>query len=213
MESLVFEKQDKPMTDSLKVAEYFGKNHFHIIRDIETKIIPDAPAEFTQSNFGLSYYKDSSGKRNKMYAMTKDGFSLLTFGFTGKKSMKFKTDYIEQFNHMADFIRQLDTARLDFHDFAQAIKDAHEEPRSYHFSNEFDLINRIVLGMSTKKFRQLHEITDDSIRPYLTPGQLDGIIRLQRFDMGLVITVPEYEERKQILTNYYTKITLKRLSA
>jgi len=36
---LVFEKNDQAMTDSLKVAEYFGKQHKHVIRDIEEKII------------------------------------------------------------------------------------------------------------------------------------------------------------------------------
>lgn len=210
MGSLVFEKNDKPMTDSLKVAEYFEKRHADVLRDIESL---ECSKEFTERNFALSFYKDDSGKRNKMRSMSFDGFMFLAMGYRGKKAAQLKEAYIKEFNRMSDFIRQIDTAKLDFHDFAQAIKDAHDEPRSYYFSNEFDLINRIVLGMSTKKFKQLNGIKDDSIRPHLTPEQLDGIIRLQRFDMGLVITVPEYDERKQMLTDYYRRVTAKRLSA
>jgi Rha family phage regulatory protein len=218
MESLVFEKQDKPMTDSLKVAEYFGREHSKVIHSIENIAQAESGVseEFTQSNFGLSHYKDSSGKHNKMYTMTKDGFTILTMGFSGKRAMAFKEAYIKEFNRMGDFIRQLDTARLDFHDFAQAIKDAHDEPRSYHFSNEFDLINRIVLGTSTRKYKKEHGIEANSIREFLTPAQLDGVIKLQRFDMGLVITIPEYEERKHILSNYYSRISqreVKRINA
>jgi len=203
MNELVFEKQDKPMTDSLKVAEYFGKRHDHVLRDIKEL---ECSEEFRQSNFGESNYMNEQRHRQPKYNMTFDGFMFLAMGYRGKRAASLKEAYIKEFNHMGDFIRQLDTARLDFHDFAQAIKEAHDEPRSYHFSNEFDLINRIVLGTSTRKYKREHGIEASSIREFLTPEQLDGVIRLQRFDMGLVVTVPEYEDRKQILSKYYGRI-------
>jgi Rha family phage regulatory protein len=211
--TLVFPHNDQPMTDSRLVAEYFGKEHRNVTRDIEVKILSDCDKEFTALNFGLSYYTDSTGKKNKMYVMTKDGFSLLAMGFTGKKAMEFKVKYIAAFNKMATFIRQLETAKLESHDFTEAIKQAHAEPRFYHFITEYDLINRIVLGIGTKKYRQVHNITGDSIRPFLTPTELDGITKLQRFDMGLVITTPDYQERKRILTDYYARIAHKALPA
>ncbi|GEM_PF-125019 len=211
---LVFEKNDQAMTDSLKVAEYFGKQHKHVIRDIEEKILTAANTDFTQPNFGLSYYKDASGKRNKMYVMTKDGFSLLAMGFTGKRAMAFKVAYINEFNHMASFIRQLETAKLEYHDFTEAIKQAHgDDYHNYHFSNELSLINKIVLGTSTGQFRKDNDVKGHSIRPYLDREQLDGVIKLQRFDMGLIITEPDYYERKRILTDYYARIKPVRLFA
>lgn len=209
MRDLVFEKRDTPMTSSLIVAEYFGKRHDHVIRDIETKILTDVSADFTAPNFGASYYKDSTGKKNKMYLMTKDGFSLLAMGFTGKKAMEFKIAYIAAFNQMASFIRQLDTAKSEFHELTDAIKFAHsDEVRSYHFSNEFDLINRIIFGVSTKKLRKERGIPDsaNSIRPYLSETELKQVIRLQRFDSGLIVTTPKYEDRKRILTEYHGKV-------
>jgi len=209
---LVFEKEGKPLTTSLKVAEYFEKRHADVLRDIEAL---DCSPEFTQRNFALSYYKDESGKKNKMMFMTFDGFIFLVMGYRGKKAARLKESYINAFNSMAAFIRQIDTARLEFKDFSEAIKQAHpDDLHSYHFSNEFDLINRIVLGMPTRKFKQQHNITANSIRPFLTPAQLDGIIKLQRFDMGLVVTIPNYDDRKRILTDYFNRITaLKAVSA
>jgi len=119
---------------------------------------------------------------------------------------------INEFNHMASFIRQLETAKLEYHDFTEAIKQAHgDDYHNYHFSNELSLINKIVLGTSTGQFRKDNDVKGHSIRPYLDREQLDGVIKLQRFDMGLIITEPDYYERKRILTDYYARIKPVRL--
>lgn len=208
--SLVFSKDDKPMTDSLRVAEYFGKTHDMVLRDVRNL---GCSPEFSLCNFAESKYRDTRGKWQPCVNMTRDGFTILAMGYTGKRAMQFKEAYISAFNKMESFIRQLSVAKSEFHDLTEAIKMAHPEIHSYHFTNEFDLINRIVLGVSTKKFRQQHRITGDSIRPFLTPEQLEAVTKLQRFDSGLVVTTPEYDERKRILTDYHTRISRKALSA
>jgi hypothetical protein len=40
--------------------------------------------------------------------MTRDGFSLLAMGFTGKKALQFKLAYIKQFNAMEAELRERD---------------------------------------------------------------------------------------------------------
>ena len=40
-----------PAVTSLQVAEAFGKNHLHVLRDIRNLLESD---DFTESNFGLS---------------------------------------------------------------------------------------------------------------------------------------------------------------
>lgn len=96
-EQLVYVENNIPITNSRLIAKTFGKQHRHVLRDIQTIGCSD---EFTQSNFGLSVYKDKSGKENKEFHITKDGFSMLAFGYTGVKAMKFKEDYIKRFNQM-----------------------------------------------------------------------------------------------------------------
>ena len=56
------------------------------------------------SNFRQSSYFNLQGKEQPCYEMTKDGFTLLAMGFTGKKAIEFKINYINAFNQMADFI-------------------------------------------------------------------------------------------------------------
>ena len=203
---MVFEKQDKPMTDSLKVAEYFGKNHQHVLRDIKEL---ECSEEFSQSNFGQSKRKDERGKYQPITDITFDGFMFLAMGYRGKKAAQIKESYIKAFNQMKDFILEIQSAKEEFKELSEAIRLSHpDELHNYHFSNEYDLINRIVLGMSTKKYKKANSIPENakSIRPYLSAEQVRAITRLEKFDTGLILTMEKYEDRKQVLMQYYSKI-------
>ena len=90
---------NQPATTSLKIAECFEKNHFHVMRDIQSWI-EQCPKDFTASNFGLSEYTDSTGRKLPMYTVFFDGFILLVMGYTGKKALQMKLAYIEAFNAM-----------------------------------------------------------------------------------------------------------------
>jgi len=139
--------------------------------------------------------------------MTRDGFTILVIGYTGQKAMKFKEIYIKRFNDMEQFIKTLVNARKDFPMLTENIKLLHENPKPYHFSNECDMINRIVTGMSAKQIRQLHGLEKGkSIRPYLTDEQVKMMETLQKVDIGLLVAVPDYEQRKRHLEWYKMKL-------
>ena len=91
----------QPVTTSLKVAEVFGKQHKHVIEAIRKLEIPK---EVSEPNFRLSSYEqhqpNGGTKSCPMYQITRDGFTLLAMGFTGKKAMEFKIAYIQAFNAM-----------------------------------------------------------------------------------------------------------------
>ena len=108
MNELVFLKKDEPMTDSLKVADVFGKRHDRVIRAIEN-IMNDSPQKWVQC-FKVSSYKDASGKENKMYLMNERAFSVLVMGFTGKKALEWKWAYAEAFEKMRKLVSEKNTA-------------------------------------------------------------------------------------------------------
>ena len=113
---------------------------------------------------------------------------------------------------MEQFIKSLYTAKTEFPAFTAAVLEAHEEPKHYHFSNEINMIYRIVLGMDAKAFRELHGIEKGAvIRPYLSEMQIGLIESLQRMDIGLLISVSDFQSRKQILENQCAKLMRKRL--
>ncbi|OFC92724.1 hypothetical protein BTGOE5_53470 [Bacillus thuringiensis] len=83
------------------MAEVFGKLHSNVIRDLEKLV--DELDEKGKLNFELSSYKPEGAKRSyKKYNLTKDGFTLLVMGFTGKKALQFKMMYINEFNRMEE---------------------------------------------------------------------------------------------------------------
>jgi len=90
------------VTTSLAIAEYFGKLHKHILRDIREAEVPDL---FRESNFGLTYYLDQQSKKQPMYHVTKDGFIFLVMGFTGREAAQIKVAYITAFNQMEAQLR------------------------------------------------------------------------------------------------------------
>lgn len=89
----------KPTTTSHDVARHFGKMHNEVLRRI-ANLLEQLPADFTERNFALSEYTDTSGRTLPAYRITRDGFMLLAMGFTGKKALQFKLAYIDAFNTM-----------------------------------------------------------------------------------------------------------------
>lgn len=99
----VYAKGGTVFASSRDVAAFFGKRHDHVLRDIKA-LIENAPT--TAPNFGASSYADSTGRTLPAYEMTRDGFTLLAMGFTGKTALGFKVRYIEEFNRMEAALKQ-----------------------------------------------------------------------------------------------------------
>jgi len=94
----------KPTCLSTDIAQHFGKRHDHVLRDIEN-LLPQLPVKHAP-NFGetsVEVAQPNGGTReSKAYRLSKDGFTLLAMGFTGKRALAFKLAYIDAFNRMED---------------------------------------------------------------------------------------------------------------
>ncbi len=199
---IVSERKGVPVTTSRKIAKVFGKEHYNVLRDIENL---DCSESFNAINFELVNYKDKKGEKRPEYIITKDGFVFLVMGYRGRKAAAFKEAYIKRFNDMEDYIKSVQAAKMDYPALTQAIKEAYDEPKNYHFSNELNMINRIVLGTDAKHFKQEHGVgvKESSIRPYLTAWQIKAVEALQRVDIGLVMSGMDFQSRKMLLTQYF----------
>ena len=205
---LFADKKDIVRVDSLYVAEFFEKNHKEVLRDIRNIAAPNSglSKEFAERNFALGSYKDKQNKKRPCYYLTRDGFTILVMGYKGKKALRFKELYIRRFNEMEELIKSLVKVRTEFPLLTENIKLLHEKPKPYHFSNECDMINRIVIGKSAKQFRLENNLEKGtSIRPYLTEVQINLIEKLQKVDIGLLVAFPNYEDRKRHLEWYKQK--------
>jgi Rha family phage regulatory protein len=90
-------KDNRAVTSSRDVAETFGKLHKDVLKAIQNI---ECSEDFNRRNFAPITYIDTRGRVQPEYEMTRDGFTLLAMGFTGKDAMNFKEDYIAAFNAM-----------------------------------------------------------------------------------------------------------------
>lgn len=102
----------KAMTNSLLVAQGFGKQHKDVLETVRNLTSAEFSADLSQM-FAEVELPDAYGRLQPAYIMNRDGFSLLVMGFTGKRAMQFKIDFINAFNQMEDKLRAPQPA-LDF---------------------------------------------------------------------------------------------------
>ena len=117
----VHELNGKLVTSSRNVAAAFGKEHKHVLRDIQA-LLDTCDKDFTESNFGLSEYKDPTGRKLPEYLLTRDGCILLIMGYTGEKALKIKTAYIKRFNEMEAALKSKAIMMPNFSNPAEAAR-------------------------------------------------------------------------------------------
>lgn len=192
--------------DSLLAAPVFEQPHHDVLCDIGriTAVDSGLSPEFIGLNFKCNIYRDVRGREQLHYLLTRDGFNILVMGYTGPKAMRSKEQYIQLFNEKEQCVQSLLSAKQEFPMLTEMISRLHENPKPYHFSNECDMLNRIVLGITAKQFRLANGIKKgNSIRPYLTAQQIFALDRLQNIDYGLLYSCPDFQRRKQLLMSYY----------
>lgn len=95
--------KEVPAVTSLQVAEAFGKEHKHVLRDIR-ETTAKCSEDFAESNFGLSNYSkdigDGISREYPMYLLSKDGLMMVTMAYITPEAMRVKEAYIARFNEM-----------------------------------------------------------------------------------------------------------------
>ncbi|MEX2990319.1 Rha family transcriptional regulator [Serratia fonticola] len=106
----IFIHDGKAVTTSLAVADFFKKTHDNILKKIRA-VITECEPEYRLVNFNeTSYQRENpnggAGIPTMMFELTRDAFVLIVMGFTGKKALQWKIDYIGAFNRMEAKLRK-----------------------------------------------------------------------------------------------------------
>lgn len=207
-------KEEVTVVTSLDVAETFGKEHYHVIEDIREIASKISTPEFS----GLFYeteYKASNGKKNPMYYMNRDGFTLLVMGYTGEKAMQFKMAYIKQFNAMEKAligkVKEREKGIAVRQALTNAIKESGENERmhGHAYSTYTDLIYKVVLGKSAKQLREELGIgKQDNLRDSLSTEELAKVKSVEMVVSGLVDCGWGYDDIKNFILNTSRKLLI-----
>ena len=139
----------QPRAKSTDVARHFGKLHKDVLKAIKNMEVPE---NFRERNFAPSEYTvPGQTRKYPMFEMTRDGFTLLTMGFNGKRAMEWKLAYIAEWNRME-----------------AALKDVHE--------NLHDQIRQEMGRLQERTIQTTAEIVIDQMQKRL----LELEVRLDR---------------------------------
>ena len=189
---LVFKNNGNIVTNSLLVAEKFGKEHKNVLRDIENLVAQNCAAKiyFIESQY------ENRGKSYPMFIMNQDGFSILVMGFTGSKALDFKLEYIKAFNQMKDSLKN-SIENITKSDLAKMILESEEEKQTLLIQNA-RLKNRS--DVFDKVFKADEYLTGSQVCKVLELGY--GNVRLYKQLRKLGIF---YKTRNEPMQEYATK--------
>lgn len=190
---------------SREIAKLTNKEHRNVMSDIRSML----ESLNIQSADFLADYKDSKGRTYPLFNLPKRETLILVSGY----NIQLRAKIIDRWSELEQ--KELDNkthravrleSRLEYKPMTDAIAEAHEEIKPYHFSNESDLINRIVIGMTASKFRKHHDISKtDSVRDYLSIKQLECIVALQRANTVYIEDGVDFQDRKEKLTSLFER--------
>lgn len=94
---------NRAITTSIAVANYFEKSHDNVLKKIRAVVL-NCPQSYHVVNFNEVVREvpggDGAVRKMPMFELTRDAFALIVMGFTGKKALRWKIDYINAFNKM-----------------------------------------------------------------------------------------------------------------
>jgi len=197
VQPIVHVRRNRVTTSSLDVAAYFGKSHNVVLRSIRNL---ECSKEFWRCNFAPRDYKDERGKTQPSFDITKDGFAMLAFGFTGKEAAQFKERYIAAFNAMLEGLPDDRNAAIKSKRLANGVlmdsvkfdrERKGEEIKKHHYILENKLINWAVRG----EFAAIDEAS-------LPSWEVKLLERVRMYDETLLVECLEYHDRKSKLKQY-----------
>ena len=211
VEVMKINREDRPVVSSLDVAETFGKEHRRILQDIRELGCSD---EFRLHNFVQSVYENSQNKKQPMYLMTRDGFTLLVMGYTGDLAMRFKEAYIKQFNAMEAQVNGKLIEREKGIAVRQALTKAlqqsteNERMHGHAYSTYTNVIYKALFGMNAAQLREKYALSPcENLRDKFSREELEAVQSMERLVSGLVDCGWEYDAVKNfILKNNAQKL-------
>ena len=91
----------KNTISSLKFSKDFGIRHADLLKKIRSF---KCSKKFTERNFSLSEYLDSTGRKLTCYEITQQGFTFLISRMSGRVSDQFVEMYINAYEEMAQLL-------------------------------------------------------------------------------------------------------------
>lgn len=204
MKNLTFNYKNQAFTDSTIIAQGAEVEHRAVIQLITNHL--DDVSEFGRVAFQMIPFETNGGiQKMKVCRLNEQQatFVILLMKNT-KPVVEFKKELVKQFYEMKQIIEKLVKISGYNAKLNKEIKLLYENPKDYYFINENRMINCIVTGMSSQKFKQINNIKKGTIREHFSYEQLQLLEKIIKKDICLFKQFPnyDYKQRKNYLENY-----------
>jgi Rha family phage regulatory protein len=200
---LVMFVNGKPVTDTLVVANHFGRGHKDVLRAAETLFEQVKDRAFTERNFALSEYTDLTGRKLPKWVMTEDGFAALAMGFTGAKAANLRVAFVKAFRTAVNELQKVERNKLDPNwllqrqrtkDHMAVLNDIlvtsrardGKQTAAHHFVNEARLVAFAMTGRATAELD----------RSAMSVGELKVLDKVVRVCAGYIVAGEVFDVRK-----------------
>jgi len=101
-EIILSHSNNQVTADSRMVAEHFGREHRTVLASIDELVRGMQENMQTPQDYFIEshYIHEQNGQVYRFFMLTRDGFSLLVMGFTGREALEWKLKYIAAFNEL-----------------------------------------------------------------------------------------------------------------
>ncbi len=209
MDKLVIATKEEPTTTSMIVSEHFGKKHRNVLKRIDELIIDLTAQKIAVKNyFYESIHTNSRNRKYRIFIVTRDGFSLLGMGFTGKKALKFKTDFIKAFNRMESELKRKSHNRSVGKEVRKVLTDKLDESGENErmHGHGYSTYTRLAYKLAGIKYIKPPKGID--FRDQLSPEEIKRVKSIESIMKELVDSGKVYNEIKEYLNDIFSiKIT------
>jgi len=194
---------------SLEIAELTGKRHDHVMNDIR-KMLEELKIDVPTL---LGTYKVGRNNTYECFNLPKRETLILVSGY----SVSMRASIIDRWQELEakellEYERKTSRqqARLEAPLMTKALQDARarlgKDSPPHVFSNDYDMIYRIVLGLPAKKYKLEQGIDDKSnLRDVLTLEQIKAVEALQRLNQSMHELDFDFETRKDKLHQVFMR--------
>ena len=193
---------------SLEIAELTGKDHAKVLIDIRKML--DELGILTSD---FSTVRKVRGKEYDVFNLPKRETIILVSGY----SVAMRAAIVDRWQELEakelledERKSSRQQARLEAPLMTKALQDARarlgKESPPHVFSNDYDMIYRIVLGLPAKKYKLEQGIDDKSnLRDVLTLEQIKAVEALQRLNQSMHELDFDFETRKDKLHQVFMR--------
>jgi len=193
---------------SLEIAELTSKRHDNVMADIR-KMLDDL--KIVAPNF--SGVRIVRGKEYEVFNLPKRETLILVSGYSASMRASIidrwqELEHKELLENERKASRQ--QARLEAPLMTKALQDSRarlgKESPPHVFSNDYDMIYRIVLGLPAKKYKAENGIDDKyNLRDVLSFEQIKAVESLQRLNQSMLELDFDFETRKKELNRVFMR--------